>query len=84
MVKDDLESLRDFFKDGEAPGHADVLVNEPLGWTYRQIARVGSDALYKDGIARRIVERWNGPGQPVPMDAVAFQRSDWAEPISTT
>ena len=84
MFKDDPEFVRAYFTDGEPPGHGDVFVNKPLGWTYRQIAMGGRDAFYKGEIARRIVERLKSLGWPMTMDDLAFQRSDWVEPISTT
>ena len=50
----------------------------------RKIAAGGRDAFYKGDIARRIVERLNQLGWPVTMEDLAYQHSDWVEPISTT
>ena len=80
----DPEFVRAYYTDGKAPEHGDVFVNKPLGWTYRQIAQGGRDAFYKREIARRIVDRLNGLGWPVTMEDLAYQHSDWVEPISTT
>ncbi|MDE0265364.1 MAG: gamma-glutamyltransferase [Bryobacterales bacterium] len=82
--KDDPEFVKAYYTDGKPPKHGDVFVNEPLAWTYRQIARGGRDAFYKGEIARRIVERLNGLGWPMTEADLAYQHSDWVEPISTT
>lgn len=82
--RDDPEFVRAYLVDGEAPSHGDVFVNKPLAWTYRQIARDGKDTFYRGEIARKIVNRLNELGWPMTMDDLAYQRSDWVEPISTT
>ena len=82
--EDDPEFVRAYYIDGKPPSHGDVFVNEPLAWTYRQIALGGRDAFYKGEIARRIVDRLNSLGWPMTMEDLAFQRSDWVAPISTT
>ena len=82
--EDDPEFAQAYLLDGKPPAHGDVFVNEPLAWTYRQIARGGRDAFYKGEIARRIVDRLNSLGWPMTMEDLAFQHSDWVEPISTT
>lgn len=73
-----------YFKDGKPPAHGDVFVNEPLAWTYREIANGGKDAFYKGEVARRIVDHLNTLDWPMTMEDLAYQRSDWVEPISTT
>ena len=82
--EDDPEFVRAYFTDGEPPAHGDVFVNKPLAWTYRQLARGGRDVFYKGEIARKIVDRLNSLGWPMTMEDLAFQHSDWVEPISTT
>ena len=82
--EDDPEFVRAYYIDGKPPAHGDVFVNEPLAWTYRQIAHGGRDAFYKGEIARRIVDRLNSLGWPMTMDDLAAQQSDWVKPISTT
>ena len=82
--KDDPEFVKAYYTDGKPPKHGDVFVNKPLAWTYRQIARGGRDAFYKGEIARRIVERLNGLDWPVTEADLAYQHSDWVEPISAT
>ena len=82
--ENDPEFVRAYYTDGKAPEHGDVFVNKPLGRTYRQIAQGGRDAFYKGEIARRIVDRLNELGWPVTMEDLAYQHSDWVEPISTT
>ncbi len=80
----DPEFVRAYFTDGKPPEHGDVFVNKPLGWTYRQIASGGRDAFYKGEIAQRIVDHLGSLGWPITMEDLAYQRSDWVEPISTT
>ena len=82
--EDDPEFVRAYYKDGGPPGHGDVFVNRPLAWTYRQIARGGRDAFYTGEVARRIVERLNALDWPMTVEDLAYQHSDWVEPISTT
>ena len=82
--ENDPEFVRAYYTDGKAPEHGDVFVNKPLGWTYRRIAQGGRDAFYKGEIARRIVDRLNDLGWPVTIEDLAYQHSDWVEPISTT
>ncbi len=84
LYENDPEFVRAYFTDGKPPAHGDVFVNKPLAWTYRQIAQGGRDAFYKGEIARKIVERLNSLGWPMTMEDLAFQHSDWVEPISTT
>lgn len=82
--EDDPEFVRAYYIDGKPPSHGDVFVNKPLARTYRQIAREGRDVFYKGEIARKIVDRLNGLDWPMTMADLAYQRSDWVEPISTT
>jgi gamma-glutamyltranspeptidase/glutathione hydrolase len=81
---EDSEFARAYYKDGKPPVHGDVFVNRPLAGTLRKIALAGRDGFYKGDVARRIVERLNKLGWPVTMEDLAFQHSDWVEPISTT
>ena len=80
----DPEFVKAYYIDGKPPKHGDVFVNKPLAWTYRQIARGGRDAFYRGEIARRIVQRLNSLDWPMTEADLAYQRSDWVEPISTT
>ncbi|MEX2301877.1 MAG: gamma-glutamyltransferase [Bryobacterales bacterium] len=80
----DKEFARAYYKNGKAPAHGDVFVNKPLAETLRKIAAGGRDAFYKGEIARRTVERLNKLDWPVTMEDMAYQHSDWVEPISTT
>jgi gamma-glutamyltranspeptidase/glutathione hydrolase len=81
---DDKEFARAYYQNGKPPALGEVFVNKPLAETLRKIASGGRDAFYKGDIARRIVERLNKLGWPVTMDDLAYQHSDWVEPISTT
>ena len=69
---------------GHPPAHGEVFVNKPLAGTLRAIAQGGRDAFYKGEIGRKIVDRLNRLGWPLSMDDLAYQRSDWVQPISTT
>ncbi len=82
--KDDPEFVKAYYTDGKPPKHGDVFVNKPLAWTYRQIARGGREAFYEGEIARKIVQRLNSLDWPVTEADLAYQHSDWVEPISTT
>ncbi len=69
---------------GEAYGRGEVFANPDLARTFRRIAEGGRDAFYRGEFARRMVEYFEGQGWPVTLDDLAFQHSDWVEPISTT
>ena len=78
------EFVRSYYLDGKRPEHGDVFVNKALAATFRQIAQGGRDAFYKGEIARKTVDYLNKLGWPITMDDMAYQHSDWVEPISTT
>jgi len=84
----DTEFARAYFvpdaKGGHPPVPGEVFVNKALAGTLRKIAAGGREAFYQGEIARRIVERLNKLGWPMTMEDLAYQRSDWVEPISTT
>ena len=73
-----------YYIDGRRPEHGDVFGNKPLADTFRKIAAEGPDAFYKGEIARKIVDHLNALGWPITMADMAYQHSDWVEPISTT
>ncbi len=81
-VVDDF--VRSYYLNGKRPEHGDVFVNKALAATFRQIAQDGRDAFYKGEVARKIVDHLNKLGWPITMDDMAYQHSDWVEPISTT
>ena len=68
---------------GEAPAFGDVFRNPDLAKTLRQIAEGGHEAFYKGEFARRMVEHLRKLDWPVTAEDLAFQHSDWVEPIST-
>ena len=72
-----------YLSDGKAPRHGEVFENPGLAWTYRQLSEGGRDAFYKGEIARRIVEHLNKEDWPISMADLAYQHSDWVEPIGT-
>jgi len=86
--QDSLGERKDFsdayLPGGKAPRHGDVFKNPGLAWTYRQLSEGGRDAFYKGEIARRMVEHLNKEGWPVSMADLAYQHSDWVEPIGTS
>ena len=75
--------MRAYYLNGKRPEHGDVFVNKALAATFRQIAQDGRDAFYKGEVARKIVDHLNKLGWPITMDDMAYQHSDWVEPIST-
>jgi gamma-glutamyltranspeptidase/glutathione hydrolase len=80
----DKEFARAYYTNGKPPAHGDVFVNKPLAETLHKISAGGRDAFYQGEIARRTVERLNKLDWPVTMEDMAYQHSDWVEPISTT
>ncbi len=82
--RDDKVFAEAYLIDGKPPAHGDVFANPGLAWTLQQIASGGRDAFYQGEIARKTVQRLNSLGWPVTMEDMAFQHSDWVEPISTT
>ena len=80
----DSEFVRSYYLDGKPPAHGDVFVNQPLAETFRKIGEGGRDAFYKGDLARNVVDCLNGRDWPVSMDDMAYQHSNWVEPISTT
>ena len=82
---DKAEFRRVFLKGaGEPYRHGELFRNPDLAKTLREIAEGGRDAFYKGAFAQAMVEDMNRQGWPVSMDDLAFQHSDWVEPISTT
>ena len=81
---DDPEFAGAYHVDGGPPAQGEVFVNQPLGESLRQVAEGGRDAFYRGEIAQKIVACLNGLGWPVTLEDMAYQRSEWAEPISTT
>jgi len=69
--------------DGRACRHGDVFRNPDLAATYERIAADGRDAFYKGEIGEKITAELQRLGWPLTMDDLAFQHSDWVEPIST-
>ncbi|MCB1018807.1 MAG: gamma-glutamyltransferase, partial [Acidobacteria bacterium] len=79
------EFRRVFLKDsGEPYRHGEIFRNPDLARTLRQIAEGGRDAFYQGPFARAMSEEMTRLGWPVTLDDLAFQRSDWVDPVSTT
>jgi gamma-glutamyltranspeptidase/glutathione hydrolase len=76
--------FRTYMPGGRPPAAGDVFVNPDLAWTLRQVAEGGRDAFYTGEIAHRIVRHLNSLGWPLTMEDMAYQYSDWVEPIRTT
>ena len=82
---DKPEFRRVFLQDsGEPYRHGELFRNPDLAKTLRQVAEGGRDAFYEGDFARAMVAELNRLDWPVSMDDLAFQHSDWVEPISTT
>ena len=73
-----------YYLQGRRPEHGEVFVNKPLAATFRKIAAEGPGAFYQGEIARKTVAHLNRLGWPITMADMAYQHSDWVEPISTT
>ncbi len=76
-----------FLKDGgklRPPMHGEVFRNPKLAATLRKIAEGGRNAFYRGEIAREIVATAQRHGWPMTMDDVAFQHSNWVDPLRTT
>ena len=82
--REDPEFADAYYRDGRPPARGEIFVNQALGETLRQIAEGGSDVFYHGEIARKIVACLNGLGWPMTIEDMAYQRSEWVEPISTT
>lgn len=65
------------------PAAGEVFRNPRLARTLRQIATGGRDAFYKGEIASEIVGTVNRLGWPMTLDDLAFQHSEWVEPLRT-
>ena len=81
---DDPEFAGAYYRDGRPAAHGEVFVNSSLGESLRQVAEGGRDAFYQGEIGQKIVARLNILGWPITMEDMAYQHSDWVEPISTT
>ncbi len=73
-----------FLKNGKPYGHGDIFRNPDLAKTLRQIGEGGRDAFYKGEFARGMVKCLNAQGWPVTLADLAYQHSDWVEPIGAT
>lgn len=73
-----------FLIEGEAPAHGQIFRNPDLAKTYRAIAEHGREGFYGGWVGQAIVDHLNEQGWPITLDDLAYQHSDWVEPISTT
>ncbi len=81
---DDPEFADAYYREGRSPARGEVFANPPLGETLRLVAEGGRDAFYQGEIAEKIVSCLSGLGWPMTLEDMAYQRSEWVEPISTT
>ena len=84
FLRGDPEAARVFLPDGRALAFGEIFRNVDLAWTYRQIARDGSDAFYRGEIARRFVEGVERRGSTLAAADLDEFRAQWADPISTS
>lgn len=75
---------RVYMPKGKAPAHGQLFRNPDLAKTYRAIAANGRDGFYAGWVGEAIVKHLNDQGWPITLDDLAYQHSDWVEPISTT
>ena len=82
----DKQEFRRVFLEGsgEPYRHGELFRNPDLARTLREIGEGGRDAFYKGHFARAMVNELDRLGWPVSLDDLAFQHSDWVEPISTS
>jgi len=78
------EFARVYLKDGNGYAHGEVFRNPELGWTLRQIAEHGRDWFYEGEFAERMAQELSSQGWPMSKADIAYQHSDWVDPISTT
>ena len=69
--------------DGRGYRHGEVFRNPDLARTFELIAAGGRDAFYQGEIGQRIAAELQRLGWPLTVEDLAYQRSDWVEPIST-
>src|SRR5262249_41748322 len=78
------DAARTYLIDGKAPEAGQLFKNLFLAKTYRDIAKNGRDAFYKDRIAREIVAFSEKNGGLFSLKDFADHTSTWVEPASTT
>jgi gamma-glutamyltranspeptidase/glutathione hydrolase len=78
------DAARTYLIDGKAPEAGQLFKNLFLAKTYRDIAKNGRDAFYKDRIAREIVAFSEKNGGLFSLKDFADHTSTWVDPVSTT
>lgn len=68
---------------GRAYHHGEVFRNPDLAKTYELLSAGGRDVIYEGEIGQKIAAEMQRVGWPLTLDDLAFQHSDWVEPIST-
>jgi len=73
-----------FLRGGKVPEPGEILIQEDLARTFKEIAAQGRDAFYRGKISKAIVDFSRRIGGLLSEEDFADHRSDWVEPISTT
>jgi gamma-glutamyltranspeptidase/glutathione hydrolase len=84
FLRNDAEATKVFLPEGRPLRFGELFRNSDLAWTYRQIAKDGTDAFYRGEIARRLVAGLERRGSTLAAPDLAEFRAQWADPISTT
>ncbi|MBI1734127.1 MAG: gamma-glutamyltransferase [Candidatus Rokubacteria bacterium] len=79
----DAEWRRIFFAGDRAHRPGELLVQDDLARTLRQLGEEGPDLFYRGRVAEAIAARLEGEGF-VTADDLAAHAGEWGEPISTT
>ncbi|HXU91667.1 MAG TPA: gamma-glutamyltransferase [Methylomirabilota bacterium] len=82
-ITSDPEWHRVFRPGGRAPALGELLVQQDLGRTLREIVTEGADVMYRGRAARAIADRLATDGFVTPAD-LADHTGEWDAPISTT
>ena len=73
-----------FLSEGLPPKPGEVLRQPALAETYRIIARDGADAIYRGGIAARILEYMHATGGWLSATDLGAYVPEWQRPLATT
>ena len=82
-LRGDAEAARIYLPNGEVPKPSDILRQDGLAETLRQIQENGANDMYAGETARRIVEHLRSLGGLTEPQDFASYRPYWTEPITT-
>ena len=82
LFKDYKEWLRVYTKDGVAPLPGEVLKQQDLAWTLRQIAKGGRKAFYEGPVAQKVAASMKSQSGLLDEEDLASYSAVWGEPAS--